>query len=260
MELDLATLVILALVGLVAGTVDSIAGGGGLITVPALLATGLPPATALGTNKLQSCFGSFAATRYFLKRGLIDLKQMRLAILCTFIGSALGTILVQKIDPGILSKLLPFLLAGFAVYFLFSPRIKDEDSQRRLSDAAFGLLFGTSIGFYDGFFGPGTGSFFAIAFVSLAGFGMAKATANTKLLNFTSNIASLLFFTMGGHVAWGIGLTMAIGQFIGGRIGSGLVVSKGVKLIRPLLVSVCIIMCARLLWQDHPEWFYWITS
>lgn len=121
MELDLLTLIVLAMVGLIAGTVDSIAGGGGLITVPALLATGMPPAMALGTNKLQSCFGSFAATRYFIKRGLINLKQMRLAIICTFIGSAIGTLLVQQLDASILSKLLPFLLAGFALYFLLSP-------------------------------------------------------------------------------------------------------------------------------------------
>lgn len=260
MELDLLTLIVLAMVGLIAGTVDSIAGGGGLITVPALLATGMPPAMALGTNKLQSSFGSFAATRYFIKRGLINLKQMRLAIICTFIGSAIGTLLVQQLDASILSKLLPFLLAGFALYFLLSPRISDQDSQRRISDISFSLIFGTCIGFYDGFFGPGTGSFFAIAFVALCGFGMAKATANTKLLNFTSNIASLLFFALGGHVAWSVGLSMAVGQYVGGRIGSGLVVSKGVKLIRPLLVTVSLIMCIRLLWQDHPEWFTWIVN
>lgn len=259
MELDFLTLLSLALVGLLAGTIDSIAGGGGLITVPVLLATGMPPASALGTNKLQSSFGSFSATRYFLKKGLIDLRQMRLAILCTFIGSALGTICVQQLDSSLLSKLLPLLLAGFALYFLFSPRISDQDSQRKMSEVMFGLVIGSSIGFYDGFFGPGTGSFFAIAFIALAGFGMAKATANTKLLNFTSNIASVIFFAIGGHVVWSVGLAMAVGQIIGGRIGSGLVVSKGVRLIRPLLVTVSIIMCLRLLWLDHPQWFTWIT-
>lgn len=250
-ELDILTLLLLVLVGVVAGTVDSIAGGGGLITVPALLATGMPPATALGTNKLQSSFGSFTATRFFYRQGLIDLKQMRLAITCTFIGSAAGTLLVQNMDAGLLSRMLPFLLAGFALYFWLSPRISDEDSQRRINDTAFGFLIGTSVGFYDGFFGPGTGSFFAIAFVALAGFGMAKATANTKLLNFTSNFASLLFFALGGHVAWTVGLVMGAGQIIGGRLGSGLVVKKGVKLVKPLLVTVSIVISVSLIWRDY---------
>lgn len=258
LELDLLTLSLLLLVGFIGGTVDSIAGGGGLITLPALLATGMSPAMALGTNKLQSCFGSFSATRFFIKQKLINLHDMRLAVICTFIGSATGTLLVQQIDATALSQLLPLLLTGFALYFLFSKRVKDEDSQRRIGEAAFALIFGTAIGFYDGFFGPGTGSFFAIAFVSLAGFGMAKATAHTKLLNFTSNIAALLFFALGGHVAWGVGLTMAVGQFLGGRLGSGLVVAKGTTLIKPLIVCVSTIMSARLLYQAYPEWFGWL--
>jgi uncharacterized membrane protein YfcA len=255
MELDLITLLILAMVGLIAGTVDSIAGGGGLITIPALLATGMPPASALATNKLQSSFGSFAAVSYFYKKGLLNLKKMKLAIICTFMGSAIGTIGVQYIDGSILNRLLPLLLATFAVYFLLSPKLQDTDSHQRISLITFSIIFGSLIGFYDGFFGPGTGSFFAIAFVSLLGFGMAKATAHTKLLNFTSNIASLLFFTMGGHVLWTIGLTMAIGQFIGGMIGSRLVMLKGVKLVRPLLVGISLIMSIRLVYQNHPEWF-----
>jgi uncharacterized membrane protein YfcA len=260
MEVDLLTLLILSGVALLAGIVDSIAGGGGLITIPALLATGMPPTMALGTNKLQSSFGALAATLYFVKRGLIDLASMRLAIACTFAGGVLGTILVQQLDPSFLSKLLPLLLAGFALYFLFSPRISDQDSHQRISSLSFALVIGTTVGFYDGFFGPGTGSFFAIAFVSLLGFGMAKATAHTKLLNLTSNLASLLFFAIGGQIVWSIGFSMAVGQYIGGRIGSGLVVSKGVKLIRPLLVCISIVICIRLLWQDHPQWFSWITG
>jgi uncharacterized membrane protein YfcA len=260
MDIDLATLLVLALVGLCAGTVDSIAGGGGLISIPALLATGMPPASALATNKLQSSFGSFAAVSYFIKRGMIDLSQMKLAIVCTFVGSAIGTIGVQFIDASVLNKVLPLLLAGFAIYFLFSPRLQDEDTHQRITLPTFSFVFGTLIGFYDGFFGPGTGSFFAIAFVSLLGFGMAKATAHTKLLNFTSNFASLLFFALGSHVIWTIGLVMAVGQFAGGMLGSRLVMLKGVALVRPLLVTISLIMSIRLLWQNHPEWFTWLTG
>lgn len=254
MELEITTLLILTLISLVAGFIDSIAGGGGLLTIPALLAAGVPPTMALATNKLQASFGSFSAAFYFWRRGLVDLVAMRGAILCTFIGATLGTLAVQRIDSSQLSRILPFLLAAFALYFLFSPRITDEDSHRRLGQNAFALTVGTSIGFYDGFFGPGTGSFFAIGFVALAGFGLAKATAHTKLLNFTSNLASLLFFILGGQVIWSIGLVMAVGQIIGARLGSRMVLSKGTRLIRPLLVSVALIMSARLLWQSHPGW------
>ncbi|WP_116473442.1 TSUP family transporter [Zobellella maritima] len=255
MELDLLTLGGLALVALVAGFIDAIAGGGGLISLPALLATGMPPTMALATNKLQSSFGSFSATFYYWRRGLIDWSGMRWAVACTFIGSMLGTLLVQCIDAALLQQVLPFLLAAFALYFICSPRVGDQDRQRRLGVIPFALLVGTGVGFYDGFFGPGTGSFFALGFIALAGFSMARATAHTKLLNFTSNFASLLFFILGGQVVWTVGLAMAGGQFLGARLGSRVVVSQGTRIIKPMLVTVSLLMSARLLWQQHPEWF-----
>ena len=259
MELDLLTLGLLALAALLAGFIDAIAGGGGLITVPALLATGMPPTMALATNKLQGCFGSFSASVYYLRRGLIDWRNMKWAVVCTFVGSVLGTLLVQYIDASVLEKVLPFLLAVFALYFLFSPRIGDEDRQRRLGVIPFALLVGTGVGFYDGFFGPGAGSFFALGFIALAGYSMGKATAHTKVLNFTSNSASVLFFILGGPVVWVAGLAMAGGQFLGARLGSNMVVTKGTRIIRPMLVTVSLIMSVRLLWQQYPQWFSWIS-
>ncbi|MGO4999121.1 TSUP family transporter [Oceanisphaera sp. W20_SRM_FM3] len=259
MELEITTLSLLALAALLAGFIDAIAGGGGLITVPALLATGMPPTMALATNKLQSCFGSFSATFYYFRRGLLDWRTMKWAIACTFIGSVLGTIGVQLIDASILQKVLPFLLAAFALYFLCSPRVGDEDRQQRLKVIPFALLIGTGIGFYDGFFGPGTGSFFALAFVALAGFSLSKATAHTKLLNFTSNIASLLFFILGGQVVWVAGLSMALGQFVGARLGSKMVVTQGTRIIKPMLVTVSLVMSVHLLWQQYPAWFSWVN-
>lgn len=251
MDISLWMLSALALAALVSGFIDAIAGGGGLITVPVLLATGMPPTTALGTNKLQSSFGSLSASWYYYRRGLIDWQRMLWAVGCTFIGSMLGTLLVQRISPGVLEAVLPFLLVIFALYFLFSPRVGDEQRHRRLADLPFALLVGTGIGFYDGFFGPGTGSFFALAFVALAGSTMTQATANTKLLNCTSNLASLLFFLLGGYVLWLVGLTMAIGQFIGARLGAGLVVANGSSLVRPMLVVVSLVMSGWLLWQRY---------
>ncbi|MGL6567132.1 TSUP family transporter [Aeromonas dhakensis] len=250
MELELFTLLALFGVALVAGFIDAIAGGGGLLTVPALLATGMPPALVLGTNKLQSSFGSFSATWFYARKGLLEWAIIWPAVICT--------LAVQTIDAAILERLLPFLLMAFACYFYFSPRVSDAESQRRLTPMAFALLVGGGVGFYDGFFGPGTGSFFAIGFVALAGFGMARATAHTKLLNFTSNIASLLFFTLGGKVVWSVGLCMALGQFIGARMGSKLVLKKGVKLIKPLLVTVSLLMSVKLVWSQYPELFAWL--
>lgn len=247
MELDITLILLLFLTGLGAGTVDAMAGGGGLITLPVLLSTGMSPVEALATNKLQGSFGTFAASRYFVRRKLVDLREMRGMIVATFVGAVLGTVLVQLLDTQMLARVMPGLLVLIALYFMFSPRISDQDSERRMSAGLFTGLVASSIGFYDGFFGPGTGTFFTIAFVSLAGFSLARATAHTKILNFTSNIASLLFFALGGHIVWLAGMIMAVGQLLGGQLGAKLVVSKGTRLIRPLIVIVTLAMSAKLL-------------
>ncbi len=164
-----AVLGILFAVALLAGFIDSIAGGGGLLTVPALLAVGLPPAQALATNKLQSVGGSFSASLYFIRRGAVNLKQQKLTIALTLVGSMLGAILVQYMRADILRQILPLLVIGIGVYFLLTPRLGVVDQQRRLSALPFALIAGGGIGFYDGFFGPGAGSFYALAFVTLCG-------------------------------------------------------------------------------------------
>ena len=158
-----------------------------------------------------------------------------------------GTLAVQALEPGLLQRLIPLLLAAFAVYFLFSPRVGDLDARQRLPDLGFALLIGTGVGFYDGFFGPGTGTFFTAAFVMLLGYNLRRATAGTKLLNFTSNFASLLLFAAAGQVVWQIGLPMGIAQIVGAWIGSHLVIRHGARLIRPLLVVVSLAISLRLL-------------
>ncbi len=235
---------------LLAGFVDSIAGGGGLITVPVLLAAGLSPTQALATNKLQSTGGSFSASLYFVRRKVVDLNKMKLAIALTFAGSAAGTLLVQQINTDFLRYLIPFLMLGIALYFLFSPQLGAEDAKPRIVYPLFCTTAAMGVGFYDGFFGPGTGSFFALSFVILLGYALPKATAHAKLLNCTSNVASLIFFTLGGHVVWQVGLLMIGGQFIGARLGSRMVLTKGQKLIRPMIVIVSLVMTAKLLWDN----------
>ena len=252
--LTIELLAILFATGLIAGVLDSIAGGGGLIAFPVLLSTGLSPLQALATNKLQGSFGTTTAALHFLRHGAIDRDGMVFAILCTFVGALLGSFAVSHIDSRILMTLIPFLLIANAVYFLFSPRVGDIEQHRRISMGSFSLLIGAGLGFYDGFFGPGTGAFFALAFVVLLGFSMQRATAYSKLLNMTSNLAALSFFMLGGHVVWSIGLVMAVGQVLGASIGAHMVIRRGTALIRPLLVVVCVALTVKLVLNDpeHP--------
>jgi len=242
---------VLFLVAVLAAFIDSIAGGGGLLTVPSLLAAGLSPAQALATNKLQSVGGSFSASLYFIRRGAVNLREQKLNIAMTFLGAIGGTLLIQHIQADILRQILPLLLISIGLWFLLMPRLGEADREHRLRGLPFALIGGGCVGFYDGFFGPGAGSFYALAFVTLCGFNLAKATAHAKILNFTSNFASLLFFMFGGKVVWGTGVVMLLGAFIGARLGARLVLSRGQKLIRPMVVTVSAVMSAKLLWDSH---------
>lgn len=241
------TALILFILALLAGLVDSIAGGGGLISVPVLLWAGLPPLTVLATNKAQAVFGSFAATANFIHKGAIDLRRAVLSMACTFIGAAAGALLAQHLGGDLLARIIPLLLIAFALYFMLSPRVSDLDSHHRIGEGSFALSIGTAIGFYDGFFGPGTGTFFTMAFLALLGYNLRRATAHTKLLNFVSNLAALLFFLPGGHVIWSIGLVMGAGQLTGAWIGSHLVLRHGTSLVRPVLVVASLAVSLKLL-------------
>ncbi|MDE9480223.1 sulfite exporter TauE/SafE family protein [Xenorhabdus bovienii] len=243
----------LFLVAIVAGFIDSIAGGGGLLTIPALLSVGVSPVQALATNKLQAVGGSFSASLYFIRRGAVDWRSQRFAIAMTLLGAMLGALLVQFVSPDFLRYLLPVLVIIIGLYFLLVPNIGAEDRPRRLGPLAFGCLAGGGIGFYDGVFGPGTGSFLALSYVMLYGYNLAKATAHAKVLNFASNIGSLGFFILGGQVLWLLGLVMLIGQMIGARLGAGLVLSRGQKMIRPMLVTISFLMSIKLLHDHHGD-------
>lgn len=249
-DFSLSVLLTLFALATLAGAVDSIAGGGGLITVPVLLWAGLSPAQAIATNKLQSSFGSVTATWNFHRKGHLQLRPMAMAVALTFIGSASGSLAIQAMDPAFLSKFIPFLLIGIAAYFLLQPNLGSVDRHERLPKWAFCLLIALPIGFYDGFFGPGTGSFFGLAFVSLMGFNLVKATAHAKLLNATSNVAALLFFSYGGNLLWLPGIVMGGGALLGAWIGSNLAIRHGQRMIRPIVVAVCLAITLKLLLAD----------
>jgi uncharacterized protein len=242
---------VLFLTALFAGTADTIAGGGGLITVPVLMSLGWSPQDALGTNKFQASFGSGSATLHFARAGAVSLKECLWGILFTGIGAATGAWAVGQISAGFLNRLIPFLLIAMALYVLVSPKLGREETPPRMGPFLFHFVFGLSIGFYDGFFGPGTGSFWAMAYVLLLGYELRRATAHTKVMNFTSNLLSLAVFLWMGNVHFVPGLVMAGGQFLGGRIGAKLVMMKGARLVRPVFITVVLGIALKLLWSAY---------
>ena len=237
----------LTLVAAIAGFVDSMAGGGGLIVIPALLFAGVSPLYALGTNKLQSVFGTAIALRNYWRSGLVEWRPNRLTVLLAFAGAVAGALIVQSINTRLLQLIVPLLLVASALYVLLSPRMTDEDAHHRVTSNGYAPI-GAAIGFYDGFFGPGAGTFYTTTLVALRGYGLTKATALAKLVNVASAIASLVLFALGGHLAWLLGLCMAAGAMAGGWLGSHSALRFGAKLIRPLLVTISLALTARLLW------------
>lgn len=247
MELELTTLLMLVGAAFVAGFVDSIAGGGGLISLPALLLAGLPPVEAVATNKLQATFGSTTAAYRYWKAGLVDSSQLKLPFIAALVGGAVGAACLGLIDPSILSRVMPVMLVAVALYFALAPSASDVGTKAHLGQVGFAIGIAAPIGFYDGMFGPGTGSFFTAGLVALAGFGLLQAIAHTKILNTGSNVASLAMFVALGQVYFHIGLPMAVGQTLGAIAGSKLAMKHGARLIRPLIVVMTILVALRLL-------------
>lgn len=234
---------------MVAGFIDAIAGGGGLISVPALLAAGVPPVAALATNKLQSSFSVAIACYRYSRTGLVNFRDHRLTVVTIFVAAFAGALVVQSVSNAVLGRIMPILIVAVVAYVLFSPRMTDADSHERLGRGGYAPVAGT-IGFYDGFFGPGAGSFFSTSLVALRGMGLTRAAANTKLFNLTSNVAALILFALGGHVLWLLGLVMAVGGITGAWIGSHVAIRFGARVIRPLLVIISLILTAKLVWEN----------
>lgn len=239
----------LILAALIAGIVDSIAGGGGLITVPVLLLAGLPPVQALATNKLQGAFGSGTAALSYARAGHVDFRHQWGAALLSFAAALAGSSLVRFIPTDTFRLILPVILIAIAAFFALKPGLSDDDRAERMPPRLYAATIIPAIALYDGLIGPGAGSFFMIGFVLLAGYGVLKATAHTKLLNFASNIGSLVAFALAGAPLWSLGLAMGLAQAAGARIGSHLAMQSGARLIKPLLVVTSTVLALRLIWQ-----------
>lgn len=245
-DVDPSVLMILMVFGFLASFIDSVVGGGGLIALPALLFTGMSPATAVATNKLVGTMGSFTSTLMFYRSGKLDLKSLYKLFPLVFIASMLGAWTVHLMDPEVLKPLMLIMLAAVAIYTVFKKDWGSISTYKKLSVHHF-LMFTMlifAIGFYDGFLGPGTGSFLMFAFLMI-GFDFIKAAGNAKFLNFGSNIAALLMFMYLGQVNYAYGLPMAIAGIIGAICGSKFAIKRGSGYVRALFITVTLLLLAK---------------
>ncbi|MBE1273296.1 TSUP family transporter [Enterovibrio baiacu] len=244
---------LLFLVAVIAGLLDTLAGGGGLISIPALILSGVPPLAALGTNKLQGSMGTATASYIMLNNKKINWDNVKYLMLTAFIGAGLGTVTVQFINTDVLTFVIPIVLLFIAIYFLISPKPIKTQGKPKLSNQKYKNIIIPFIGYYDGMFGPGTGSFFALSGVTCRGHDLITSTAIAKPLNFATNIASLIVFIVAGHVVWVIGILMMLGQVVGAWLGSHLLFKINPAYLRVIVV----LMCSGMLFKyaDSMGWF-----
>lgn len=233
---DVLTIVLLTLAALGAGTVDAIAGGGGLVTLPALLAAGLSPHHALGTNKGQSMWGSGAALVAFWRANRVERAQAPVTFSLGFAGSLAGAAVVSAIDKDALRPIVIAMLVGAAVLLVVRKPAREHDAP----DAKWWIagLLALVVGAYDGFFGPGTGTFLIVGFVVLCGRSLVHASADAKVVNFASNLAAVGVFASSGYIVWELALPMAFGQLLGGILGAHLAMKGGERIVRGVVLVV----------------------
>jgi uncharacterized membrane protein YfcA len=249
---DPTTLAILAGVAFIAGFIDAIAGGGGLLTMPALLTAGIPPHLALGTSKLCATFGSATASLTFYRRKLFDPSAWRYALIATAVGSAIGALIAHWLPAEWLMQMLPVIVFACGVYLLFSrtptaPISSDAPIPRRRQWPQ-----GFALGFYDGVAGPGTGAFWTVSSLLLYPLDLLRASGVARTMNFVSNATALAVFIIGGQVAWVLGLSMGVALMAGAFLGARTAISGGSKFIRPVFILVVLALTVRLAWQ---HWF-----
>ena len=248
-HVSLINLFFLCLAGFFAALVDSIAGGGGIISLPAYLFAGVPTHAALGTNKFSSTAGSFTSSCKFIKSGKVDFSILKYLIPFTLLGAVLGVNVVMKVNQAFLSTLVLVLILFVGIYTLFSKNIGLKDRKLPVTKhrLLLGIILAFSLGFYDGFFGPGTGSFLIFGIISIFGYNFVKAGANAKLLNFFSNLASLVMFALKGQIYYLVGLPVAVSMIAGAQVGTHLALKNGSKFIKPIFVTMSLAVAVKLL-------------
>jgi len=238
-EYWLLAIIVLCAIAFMAGFVDSIAGGGGLFLVPGFLLVGLPPQVALGQEKIVSTLGTLAAIRNFLRESQIVWKVALLGIPFALLGAYAGAYLILLIDARIVAKLLLVLIPVGILVFLI-PKTKEVDAQRNLEKGlgffVMVALICFCVGFYDGFFGPGTGSMFIIAFHYVLKLDLVSSSANSKLFNFASNIGALIAFVIGAKVIYVLALPLVLSNILGNHLGSNMAMRNGTQFVRKVLI------------------------
>lgn len=232
------TLILLVAVAFIAGFIDTLAGGGGLITLPAVLLAGISPVNAIGTVKLQAAISEFSATVYFLRSGAIDYTKLVWAVIFTIIGSTGGTLLLFLIPATTLEKIIPFLLLAVLIYYIYSLYRKHiiDIAQNFVVNNRKMFPLGILIGFYNGFFGPGTGSIWALALMRVFNLDIRTATMYAKPLNLAGNLTALSLFISAGNVHFLAACLMGVGAFLGGALGAAMVMYKDAKWLKLALL------------------------
>ena len=238
---------VLLLTGMGAGFVDAVGGGGGLISIPTLLALGVPPHMALGTNKLQSSVGSAIATFHYARNNLCKPSKCLAGIFWTALGAGCGVLAVEQVTQSLLERIIAVLLAFVFLILLAVREFGNEDRKPKVNEQVFWFVAGSTLGFYDGFFGPGAGTLWAVALVTLLGMNLKRATAHTKVVNLTSNLVALVFFLAAGRVLLPLGLVMIAGQLLGATLGARLLLRRSTSLVRTFLLAVTSLTIMRLL-------------
>ena len=248
MDINLITFLIVCPLVFLAGVIDSIAGGGGLISLPAYLIAGIPPHYALGTNKLSSCIGTFASTARYIKNKSVNYRIGAVSVILALAGSFLGANLALMVSESVIKNLLLFVLP-FTAFFVLKNK-KADDNRAPLSDKLTFLIACMAsfvIAVYDGFYGPGTGTFLILCYTVFARMDIKTASGNTKIVNLSSNIAAVVTFLLHGKVIFLLGLTAAIFSIAGHYIGSGLVLKKGYKIVKPVMLLVLALLFLTIL-------------
>lgn len=243
-------LALLIVAAFAAGLIDAIAGGGGIITLPALLAAGLPPHVALATNKGQSVFGSGSAVVQFARNGEVDRKRALVSFIAALAAAVAGARLVLWIDPAILKPIVLVLLIVAAVLVLIRKPEGGKPSAIASSHPRWiAAVIAAAIGCYDGFFGPGTGTFLIVAYAWVFGDRLVRASGNAKVANFASNLGAFALFAAAGAIRWELAIPMGIAQAAGAWVGTKLTVRRGGGLVRAAAVTVSLALAARVAWQ-----------
>ncbi|MDA7027091.1 TSUP family transporter [Bacillus sp. CLL-7-23] len=244
--IDLSTLLLLMCFGFLAAFIDSVVGGGGLISIPALLFVGLPPQVAIATNKLASTMGALTSTITFIRSGKVNFQVISRLFPLVFVGSLAGALTVNFISSELLKPLVFILLIVVTIYTIFKKNWGTESTYRKLTIKKY-ILFATIIcliGFYDGFLGAGTGSFMMFAFLMI-GFDFLQSAGNAKFLNFGSNIAALIMFIFLGTVNFSYGIPMGLSMILGALVGSNFAIKKGVNYVKVLFIFVTVLLIGK---------------